>query len=58
MSAGKRRFSVTLTTPYRDRLDRLVEKGIDKDHTSAIREALKMYFKYHGMPLTLEEVEG
>jgi len=58
MSVGKRRWSVTLTTPYGDRLDILVEKGIDMDHPSAIRAALRMYFKYHGIPLTLEEAEG
>ena len=58
MSARKRNFNVTLTQPYGDRLDRLVEKGIDFSHTSAIRSALRMYFKHHGMPLTIEEVEG
>jgi len=55
MSAKKRRFSVTLTPPFVDRLDRLVKEGIDLDHASAIRSALKMYFEYHGIPLTLEE---
>jgi len=55
MSVRKRRFSVTLTGPYIDRLDRLVEDGIDLDHQDAIRNALRQYFQYYGIPLTLEE---
>lgn len=58
MSAHKRRFSVTLTPPYIDRLDRLVRKGIDMNHQDAIRAALRRYFEYHGIPLTLEEVSA
>jgi len=58
MSVSKRRFSVTLTEPYADRLDRLVEKGINMDHQNAIRAALRLYFEYHGMPLIYSEVAG
>ncbi|MBA7636004.1 hypothetical protein ES703_43617 [subsurface metagenome] len=58
MSVGKRRFSVTLTLVHVTRLDRLVKEGIDMDHQSAIRNALRMYFEYHGMPIKLKEAEG
>jgi len=50
---SKRRFSVTLTMPYVDRLNRLVNKGIDMTHQDAIRSALGQYFEYHGMPIIL-----
>ena len=53
-----RRFGVTLPSQYVDRLDRLVESGIDMDHSSAIRTALVRYFEYCGIPLTHEEAEG
>jgi len=58
MSVHKKRFSVTLTTPFLERLDRLVKEGINIDPQAAIREALKRYFEYHGMPITVEEVEA
>ena len=58
MSVKKTRFSVTLTTPYVDRLDSIVKEGIDLDHASAIRTALRMYFEHLGMHLTLKEAYG
>jgi len=56
--ADKRRFSVTLTGPYIEALNRLVEKGLYLDHQDAIRDALRRLFKYHGIePLYSEPVE-
>jgi len=56
--ADKRRFSVTLTGPYIEALNRLVEKGLYLDHQDAIRDALRRLFKYHGIePLYDELVE-
>ena len=58
MTADKRRFSVTLTKPYIEALDRLVEEGLYMDHQSGIRHALRRLFRYHGMePLYNELVE-
>jgi len=48
-NAEKRRFSVTLTKPYAEALDRLVEEGLYLDHQDAIRDALRRLFQYHGM---------
>ena len=55
---SKRRLSVTLTTPYLERLNKLVESGVYIDNQEAIRIALRRLFDYQGIPLTLEEAEG
>ena len=55
---GKRRFSVTLTTPYLERLKTLVETGFYIDPQDLTRHALRRLFIHHGIPLTLEEVSG
>jgi len=55
-NTDKRRFSVTLTRPYIEALDRLVEEGLYIDHQDAIRHALRRLFQYHGMELFLEKV--
>lgn len=58
MVNDKRRFSVTLTKPYIDALDRLVEKGLYLEHQTAIRDALRRLFQFHGMkPFYSEFVE-
>ncbi|MCW4050397.1 MAG: ribbon-helix-helix domain-containing protein [Candidatus Bathyarchaeota archaeon] len=58
MTANKKRYSVTLTELYIKRLDRLIEQGIYLDHQTAIREALRRLFIFHGMePLYKELVE-
>jgi Arc/MetJ-type ribon-helix-helix transcriptional regulator len=54
----KKRFSVTFTTPYIQRLDRLVKEGLYIDHQAAIRAAMRRLFEYHKIPLTIEEVSG
>ena len=58
MSVEKTRLSLVLTEPYVDRLARLVEKGFYMERQAAIRAALRRLFEYHGIPFTLEEVEG
>ena len=58
MTATKKRFSVTLTEPYIERLDRLVDEGLYLDHQGGIRHALRRLFKFHGIePLYNELVE-
>ena len=44
--AAKRRFSVTLTTPYVEALNSLVEEGIYMEHQVAIRAALRFFFRH------------
>jgi len=54
----KKRISVTLTEPYLDALDQLVEEGIYMDHQAAIREALRLLFRHHKIePFYSELVE-
>ncbi len=45
----KTRLSLTLTEPYIDGLDLLVEKGIYLEHQVAIRAALRLLFRRHGL---------
>ncbi len=45
----KRRISLTLTKPYVDALDRLVEEGIYLEHQVAIRAAMRLLFQFHGI---------
>ena len=53
----KKRFSVTLTGPYIDALNRLVEEGLYIDHQDAIRDALRRLFHYHGIKPFSEKVK-
>ena len=54
----KKRICVTLTEPYLDALDQLVEEGIYMDHQAAIREALRRLFRHHKIePFYSELVE-
>ena len=54
----KKRISVTLTEPYLDDLDQLVEEGIYMDHQAVIREALRLLFRHHKIePFYSELVE-
>ncbi len=45
----KTRVSVTMTQPYVEILDRLVEKGVYLTRSEAILEALRLLFKQHGI---------
>ncbi|MBA7650537.1 hypothetical protein ES703_58343 [subsurface metagenome] len=54
----KKRYSVTLTQRYVERLNRLIEEGVYLDQQSAIRDALRLLFRHHGMePLYEKRVE-
>ena len=58
MTAKKKRFSVTLTEIYIDRLESLVTEGVYLDHQNAIRAGLRHLFLFHGMePLYKNRVE-
>ncbi len=43
----KRRYSLTLTEPFIEALDNLVERGLYLEHQVAIRGALRRLFRYH-----------
>jgi Arc/MetJ-type ribon-helix-helix transcriptional regulator len=49
LNNNKKRFSVTLTQPYIDALDRLVKEGLYMDHQGGIRHALRQLFRFHGI---------
>jgi len=58
MAVEKIRVGLTLTRPYLDALDRLVEVGIYLERQDAIRAALRLLLKEHGIPLAPEEGSG
>ncbi|HUW46786.1 MAG TPA: hypothetical protein VMW50_13435 [Dehalococcoidia bacterium] len=45
----RRRLSLTLTRVYVEALDRLVEEGIYLEPQTAIRAALRLLFRHHGI---------
>ena len=55
MSKKRTRFSVTLTPPYIERMERLVKAGIFLDNQEIIRLAMRRLFKEQGIPMTIEE---
>ena len=59
MNVDKKRVNLTLTKPYRDALDLLIEKGIYLDKQEAIRDALRIFFEVQGIPpFYPQEAEG
>jgi len=58
MSVDKTRVSVTFTSQFIERMDRLVREGFDLDRQALIRSAVSDYLEKRGLPLTLEEAEG
>ena len=52
---AKTRISVTMTQPYVDALDRLVEEGVYLRRGEAILEALRILFRQLGIELPIEE---
>jgi len=48
-SVSKRRISVTLTEPYLEALNRLVEAGVYVDRGEAVKDALRRVFRHYGM---------
>jgi len=56
--ADKRRINLTLTKFQAEFLDRLVDVGLYMDQTSAIRDALRLLIKEHGISPFYLEAEG
>jgi len=53
---NKSRVSVTLTRPYLDALDHLVEEGIYLSKGEVVLEGLRLIFRRHGLgPFRLHE---
>ena len=58
MDSNKKRYSMTLTDRYVERLDRLIQEGVYMDQQDAIRAALRLLFQHHGLePLYKKRVE-
>jgi len=54
----KKRLGLTLTGIYIDALDQLVEEGLYMEYQTAIRAALRFFFRHHGIePFRSELVE-
>lgn len=57
----KRRLTLTLTKVYVEALDYLVDEGLYMEHQTAIRAALRLLFRHHGIEpfrsQLVEEVE-
>ena len=54
----KTRVSVTFTSPFLERMDRLVYEGLVLDRQDLIRAAVREYLEKHGLPIILEEAEA
>ncbi len=53
---SKTRISVTMTKPYLDALDHLVDKGIFLDKGEIVRQSLRDLFRNYGIePFTSDE---
>lgn len=46
---SKRRISVTLTEPYLEVLDRLVEEGVYVSRGEVVKDALRRIFRHYGI---------
>jgi len=58
---AKKRISVTLTEPYLESLDQLVEGGVYVTQGEAVKDALRRLFRHYEMEpfmTPLEETEG
>lgn len=49
IEVSRTRVSVTLTQPYIDGLDQLIERGLYLDRGTAITQAIKNFFEEHGV---------
>ena len=54
----KKRLSVTLTEPYLEALDRLVEEGIYLSRGEVVLEALRIFLRQQGMEPFARPLEG
>jgi len=50
----KKRVSVTMSRPYVEALDRLVEEGVYLSRGEAILAAIRLLFKQHGIEVGAE----
>ena len=58
MTVDKKRYSLTLTKPDIEALNRLVESGLYMDHQDGMRQGLRRLFRFHGVePLYNELVK-
>ena len=48
-NTDKTRIGLTLTKVYMEALNRLVDEGIYLEHQVAIRDALRLLFRFHGI---------
>jgi len=54
----KKRISLTLTPVYLEALAQLVDEGIYLEHQVAIRDAMRLLFRHHGIePFAVKEVD-
>ena len=54
---SEKRISVTLTGPYLEALDRLVQEGVYADSAEAVRDALRRLFRHYGIEPFVKPVE-
>ena len=47
----KKTIRITLTKPYLETIDKLIEKDIYSRRSEIIKEALRRFFAYHGLDL-------
>lgn len=53
----KKRISLTLTAPYLEALDRLVEEGVYVDRREIIKDALRRLFRHQGLKKFVEPLK-
>lgn len=58
MSAERERIYLTLTRPYMDALNHLVNEGIYMERQTVLREALRRLFRSYGIHPFYPEAKG
>jgi len=58
MTVERERVSLTLTKPYTEALELLVKKGIYIERQPAVRAAIRLLMRRHGIPSFYLEAEG
>jgi Arc/MetJ-type ribon-helix-helix transcriptional regulator len=56
-SDKKTRISLTLTKPYLDALNHIVEEGVYLSQGEAVREGLRLIFRHYGIEPFLRPLE-
>jgi len=49
LTDDKKRLTLTLTKVYVEALDYLVDEGLYMEHQDAVRTALRLLFRHHGI---------